>query len=532
MNPSHDDASSTKRRFGLQMTSPRIAIGLGLAAPLTILCAAGWQRSFSWPMTHDLPLMMYMAFLMDRFALLPHVDFFDMNVLGGYAAYLAIGKTFGYDALAMRWADLTVFAGIVALTLAAFRPLGRLSGWLTAVLFGISYLRMGPTLSLQREYLLLVPMLAAFAIAARWPASHPRAAPFFCGLAAGCAMTIKPPMGVIVLPLLVFLVRERRAMPASSPSLVVDISAVSAFLAAGVSIPLLTAACVLAYLGVLGAFVEIASSYLPLYGSMTAGHQVVAPSERLSYLLDAWFLFAPQDPWALGAALGAGAFFTGNSSSDSPQRRLASLVVGMTLAAALYPAIAGQFWKYHWLPYVYWILASSSLAFARISTWKELRSVCVPVALILLLILNTIRPDRAWGRLLIDHFPVEGTRPAEIAAFLEQRLAPGDTVQGMDWTDTGVIHGLLLAGARTATPFLSDFHFNHHVSTDYIRTLRDRFTMALDDSDARFVVRGKVGPFPSGPDTSRAFPALEALIARDYRRVVERPGYDIYERVR
>ncbi len=514
------------------MISPRVAVAIGVAAPLTILCAAGWQRSFSWPMTHDLPLMMYMAFLMDRFAQLPHADFFDMNVLGGYVAYLAIGKTFGYDALAMRWADLTVFAAIVALTLAAFRPLGRLSGWLTAVLFGISYLRMGPALSLQREYLLLVPMLAAFAIASRWPTSHPRAAPLFCGLAAGCAMTIKPPMGVIALPLLVFFVRERRASPASSWSLVADISAVAGILAAGVSIPLLTVASVLASLGVLGAFFDIAASYLPLYGSLTAGHQVVVPSERFSYLLDAWFLFAPQYPWALGAALGAGAFFMGKSSSDTRQRRLASLVVGMTLAAALYPAIAGQFWKYHWLPYVYWILASSSLAFARTDTWKELRSVCVPVALILLLILNTIRPDRAWGRLLIDHFPVEGTRPAEIAAFLEQRLAPGDTVQAMDWTDAGVVHGLLLAGARTATPFLYDFHFYHHVSTDYIRTLRDRFTTALDESDARFVIRGKVGPFPTGSDTSRVFPKLDALIARDYRRVVELPGYDIYERVR
>lgn len=475
--------------------------------------------------------MMYMAFLMDRFALLPHADFFDMNMLGGYVAYLSIGKLFGYGAAAMRWADLTIFATIAALTMVAFRPFGRLSGWFTTVLFGILYLRMGPALSLQREYLLLVPVLAAFAIAARFQPARSGLAPLLCGLAIGCAMTIKPPAGIMALPLLVFLVRERRALGAPS-SVVGDVVAVGAAMVAGIAVPVLAMTGVLAFLGVLGAFLDILTGYLPLYGSMNAGHQIVPPAQRVSALLDGWFLFAPQYPWALGAALGAGAFFMGDGRGDTRERRLAGLVVGMAIAFAFYPAISGQFWRYHWLPYVYWIVACSSLAFARTESWSDLRAVAVPVALICLLILDSTRPDRAWGRLLRDHVVIEGTRPAEIAAFLEPRLQPGDTVQAMDWTDAGVVHGLLLARARTATPFLYDFHFYHHVSSDYVRSLRRRFLAALDESDARFLVRGKVGPFPAGPDTSRDFPELDALLGRDYDRVVQQPGYDIYERRR
>jgi hypothetical protein len=484
-------------------------------------------------MTHDLPLMMYMALLMDRFGWVPHADFFDMNLLGSYAAYLAIAKTAGYEAAALRWADLTVFAGISALTVYALRPLGRLSGTYTAVLFGILYLRMGPALSLQREYLLVVPMLGAFAVAARWPEPRGDLAPLLSGFLVGCCMTIKPPAAILAVPLLVHFVAERRAATLPSRSLVADAVTVAVRITAGMALPLLVMVGVLAGLGALGAFVDIFTSYLPLYASITAGHRVVPASERLSYLLDGWFLFAPQYPWALGAAVGAGAFFAAGGTADSRQRRLGGLVIGMTLASVIYPMLSGQFWRYHWLPYIYWLVACSSLAFARIRTWRDAGSIAVAVVLILTLITDTIRPDRAWGRLLRDPTPpVEGNRPAEIADFLAPRLQPGDTVQALDWTDAGVIHGMLLARARSATPFLYDFHFHHHVSTDYIRGLRRRFVTALESSRARFIVRGKAGPFPTGPDTTRDFPELEALIQRGYGRVLERPGYEIYERVR
>jgi hypothetical protein len=482
-------------------------------------------------MTHDLPLMMYMALLMERFGWVPHVDFFDMNLLGSYAAYLAIAKIAGYEAAALRWADLTVFAGISAVTVFALRPLGRLSGTYTAVLFGILYLRMGPALSLQREYLLIVPMLGAFAVAARWPVSQGYLAPLLSGICVGCCMTIKPQAAILGAPLLVHFVAGRRAAALHARSLLAETATVAVRIAAGMTLPLFATIGVLVGLGALGGFVDILTNYLPLYGSITAGHRVVPASERLSYLLDGWFLFAPQYPWALGGAVGAGAFLAAGGMAESRQRRLGRLVIGMTLASVIYPMLSGQFWRYHWLPYIYWLVACSSLAFARVRTWRDAGSIGVAMLLILALVTDTIRPDRAWGRLLRDPAPVEGNRPAEIAAFLAPRLLPGDAVQALDWTDGGVIHGMLLARARSATPFLYDFHFYHHVSTDYIRGLQRRFLTALESSRARFIVRGKAGPFPTGPDTSRDFPELEALIQRDYGRVLERPGYEIYERV-
>jgi hypothetical protein len=301
-------------------------------------------------------------------------------------------------------------------------------------------------------------------------------------------------------------------------------------LGAGAGIVLLAMAIVLLLLGVFVEFFEILTYYLPLYGSMTAGHRVIPASERMSYLFDAWFLFGPQYPWALGAALGAGAYFAASADERAHERRFAGLVVGMALAFALYPAIAGQYWKYHWLPYVYWILACSSLVFARIRSWRDLRAVWVPMFLILVLILGTVRPDRQWGRLLTIHLASEGTAPSEIADYLGKHMLPGDKVQAMDWTNAGVVHGLLLAEAPPATSFIYDFHFYHHVSTDYIRGLRTRFLNELEASKARFLVRGKVGPFPTGPDTGAEFPELAALLQREYRQVFDRPTYEIFER--
>ena len=109
-------------------------------------------------------------------------------------------------------------------------------------------------------------------------------------------------------------------------------------------------------------------------------------------------------------------------------------------------------------------------------------------------------------------------------------MKPGDLVQAMDWTHAGVVHGLLLAEAQTATPFIYDFHFYHDVSTDYVKELRRRFVTGLEETEARFIVRGRVGPFPKGRDTDRNFPEFEALLEREYRPVLKRRRFTIYER--
>jgi hypothetical protein len=197
----------------------------------------------------------------------------------------------------------------------------------------------------------------------------------------------------------------------------------------------------------------------------------------------------------------------------------------MAVTFWLYPAVSGQFWLYHWLPLLYFSMACVGL----LATGHEGR----PLS-------GLIGTAIMYGSAIVVAFPIvfgdiphprkEGVAGVErMAALLRERLRDGDTVQPMDWTSAGALHGLLLARARPATSFLYDFHFYHHVSTPYIKGLRQRFLDEMKTASPRFVVRGQAGPFPTGPDTSRHFPELDRLLEANYIPVLVDPSYVVYE---
>jgi hypothetical protein len=119
----------------------------------------------------------------------------------------------------------------------------------------------------------------------------------------------------------------------------------------------------------------------------------------------------------------------------------------------------------------------------------------------------------------------------EIASYLRAHLAPGDTVQPLDWTG-GAVHAMLIARAPIATPFVYDFYFYHHVSNPFIQRLRARFMAAMRAAPPRFVIQIETQkPWPGGADTTREFPELQALLATDYTVASRGDGYQILERV-
>ncbi len=503
-----------------------IAVALGLAVPMTLLLAAAWRVSLGWPTMHDLPIMLYLAFLWERFGVLPHAGFFDMNLVGSYLGYRGIALVFGYGPVGLRWADLSLYLMIAGLTWLVLRSLGRLAGWVAAVLFGLVYLSLGPIMSLQREYLMLVPLIAAVVFALQGGLSGWLRA-LLAGGALGVAMTIKPTALVSAVPLVLFLAFERDAEERAGRLRALATSA--GWLALGVVAPLSLAGASLAWMGVLDEFWDIASGYLPLYREMNAVHEVLPAGERASDMLARWLNLGGHGQWLLGAAVGAAALGISMPPGD-PRRRQVALLVGMAVAFVLYPVLSGKFWPYHWLPMAYWLVVCTSLAVASLGGPRDLPRRLPALVIFVVLLLAMLRPDQGFGGLLEPRDEVSA--PAhEIAAFLGARLEPGDTVQPMDWTKSSVLYGLLMAEAALATSFVYDFHFYHHVSSPYIRQLRRRFVEELDTSNARFVVRGKVGPFPKGRDTSRDFPQLRRLLRRKYRRVADSPAYVILERI-
>jgi len=504
----------------------RLAGGV-VAGLLTLLCGLAWKASLAWPVVHDLPIMLYTAMLWDRYDVVPHAGFFDMNVLGSYVAYLGIGRVFGYDAPDVRHADLAVFLALGGATVYALRSAGWIVGWISAAVFGLVYLQYGPGMSLQREYLMLLPLALSVCMATRVKAGSLRALALLAGLCIGIAMTVKPQAAVAAAPIGAFLAFEAaRGEPA--PARRRAAFHALTWLAAGAALVLCLLVASLAWLGVTGAFFEIVTRYLPLYGEMTGLHRILEPGERAGYLATHWLRFGRQPGWVLAGVVGAAACVAGLERRD-PLRSRAALLLGLVAAFALYPLLSGKFWNYHWLPMVYWLVCCACLALSRLPETRHRTLRGVVVAGLAVMLVRAFPPAADFGGLLAPT-AARSTTAEQLADFLGDRLLPADTVQPMDWTKGSVVHALLLSEAKAATSFIYDFHFYHHVSSPYVQGLRARFLEELDAARPRFIVRSRLGPFPTGPDTSRTFAGLQRVLRSDYEKVADTLAYTVYER--
>ncbi len=128
------------------------AIFLVLLAALLIVQAA---FSLQWTPTHDEGPLFYEAFLMQNGAV-PYKDFFDFQMPGSFIAYYLLGLVSGFGSLRIRILDLTILAAILVITYLAMRRFGKPIAFAALILFGLKYLGGGPSLSLQREYLILI----------------------------------------------------------------------------------------------------------------------------------------------------------------------------------------------------------------------------------------------------------------------------------------------------------------------------------------------------------------------------------------
>jgi hypothetical protein len=269
-------------------------------------------------------------------------------------------------------------------------------------------------------------------------------------------------------------------------------------------------------------------NYWPLYSHLTDNHVTIAGLPRIEYLFDEYRKIGGFSLWMAPAKVGAYiALF--HSKLDILQRRLVILLIGLVVCYGIYPMFTGQFWKYHWFLFLFFILQIS--AFCLVARPEKKSNAIHLFPVLVLLAVFVITADLFFYRnLLLGYVPssTDFTRRDEIAAFLQNHLEPGDTVQPLDWTG-GILGGMLKSQAKIATPFVYDFYFYHHVSSDYIQGLRKEFIRDLERSNPRFIIQiARHGSPVSGEDTTRKFAELNTLLNENYRIVVEGNGYLIY----
>jgi hypothetical protein len=508
---------------------------LGLLAAL--LCAQA-GLSLRWRMEHDTPMLHYAAFLMDAHGRFPYRDIFETSMPGAFAFHYLVVRLFGYGDAAHRLVDLALLALLLGATCAFMRRFGRAPAVAAAVTFGLVYLSKGQTMSLQRDYVGVIP--AACALACLPPGfAKPAGLARFAAAGAlfGLSALFKPHLALglpVVFGALVAFRREGRERSRR------DLFRCAAACGLALLAPPLLAALWLYANSALADFVSISFHYLPLHLALTGSQQNLAGFDRAFYLFEQTLRFGGYGPLLLCA------LFAGYHFAAQPARRrettlsFAALAL-CALAYLVYPTLGGKFWDYHFMPTAYFLSLAAGMCFfaphgaRRVDAAFALRAslaVAVFVAAVCLQ-LNLPQYSASTLRALARGHaapPPKGGRVDEMAAALREQVGPGDKVQPLDWAN-GAVHAMLLARAPLATEFMYDYHFYHHTSTPVVRGLRREFLAQLRQTAPRFILEVKADkpwfPAAGSPD---GFPELYGHIEADYAVAFEGVGYVLYER--
>ncbi len=479
------------------------------------------QAAFSlrWHIVHDEAPLLYEAFLMQS-GNMPYRDIFDFQMPGAYILYYLLGLLSNFGPFRLRLLDLAILSALLFITFLLMRRFGNIPAAASALLFGLMYMQGGAFMSLQREYLFLPFIAAAYWI--HFQHDNLTARGFFIsGILFGLAAVIKPHAALGFIPLAFFHMAkfDKRPMRFLLP------------VGVGFALPILLVIAWLAFTNSLAPFLDIALNYWGLYSQINGQMEITPPETRLAFLLTQAVELGGYGIWLLPALIGI-------YIAPPENKRYAYVLAGLVICYALYPVFTGQFFEYHYIPLAYSLSLLSSLALSNpqrpITNYQSPIAKFLPHLSFFLLfaaILIHVRPSNTFIRQW-ENKPIAKTsdRAYVIAEYFEENLRQGDTVQPLDWTG-GTLLAMLQTRAPLATRYVFDFYFYHHVSNPYIQGLRKDFLRQLSEAKPRFIVEVTAidKPWISGEDTSREFPELREFLNQNYSIEVDEGDFIIYK---
>lgn len=500
-----------------------------LTLPLLGLLAASLAVvSLAWRIDFDTPLFLYIARLMD-WGYEPYRDINDQNLPGTYILNLLIFKIFGSSDFGVRLADLSCLTTLAALTWHALRPLGRAVAWAAPLLFTIHYLGAGPLFTLQRDFLLLLPISLALLFSTRFPALPWNPRLLIIGALYGFAALIKPHVLLGLPPTALYLMADhepRSFRPARGLHIFLILSLG------------LLSALVLGFLptvlaGAWPSFREMVSGYWPLYNDLN-GHFQVFPSAaaKIEYRALETSRYLAGSLLLLPALLG-----TWLAWSEAPPggrvRRHILLLLGLCVAFLAFAVIPGKIWDYHFLPWNYTLAILAALGLHAPGAGQRLRRSrnlgALVLAVLCLQLFAGQLPRLYYGALGGAANDPQNGRVDQITAYLKEHLEPGDLVQPLDITG-GAVHAMLRSDARLATSFIYGHVFFHHVSSPYTQNARKRFIAELREKHPRFFIEiRQTRWWTTGPGTSPKFDEMYQFLQKNYKVTLQGDGFNIHE---
>lgn len=506
---------------------PSLVVAVLLAGSLFLALQTAF--SLRWGVVHDGAFLHYIALLIDRYGYVPYRDILENSLPLTYWFHLGIGRTLGYGDLAFRVVDVVYLGALLFVTWRLLRPFGTLVSWAAVLSFGLLYQSFGQTMTLQRDYLCLLPLAGAIWLAGRRGGRRTRLV--LIGALFGVVASLKPHYIIGLPPVLVYALAGAngpgwRARPARR-------AVVEAFLLAALGV-VLAAAPPFLWVWARGGLPWLwanVTEYLPLYNRLSGNQELLGPGERWIYLYQTAQAFGGHAALLIPAAVGS-YFALVDLRLPAAQRRLATLLVVLLPLYVLTTFLAGKFWSYHWMPAFYFAVCLGALVLLPLQAPDGAPGRRVfAVAVFVVGLALTLRPaPETYGQLRgVAPQSAAQARAVEMAAFLRRELRPGDTVQPLDGITGGSMIALRQLDARLATRYIDDAPFYHHVSNPIIQAIRRDFIAQLEADPPRFVIAVPGASRPGGLD-SADFPELDRFIAARYRVALAGEDFLIYEK--
>ncbi|HTU51765.1 MAG TPA: hypothetical protein VMF56_14320 [Acidobacteriaceae bacterium] len=231
----------------------RTVLTIWLAACLGVFIV----RSIHWPQVNDPAQISYLCFLMDH-GFAPYRYLIEMNMPGIYLTNWSVAHLLGAGSLAWRAFDLLLISAACAAMICMARIYDWLYGFFAAAIFILFHGQDGPAQLGQRDFIVTVLFLCAYAFLFEALRQDKKWLLFFFGICSAAPITYKPQALLLTLFLLVALCWRLRSQqkPFLRPAMLS---------VAGMAVPILLVLGFLLEQHALKAFVVTERTLLPYY---------------------------------------------------------------------------------------------------------------------------------------------------------------------------------------------------------------------------------------------------------------------------
>ncbi|UZS00137.1 glycosyltransferase family 39 protein [Chondrinema litorale] len=487
--------------------------------------------SLEWKMMHDTPLLTYVAYLISEHDYKPYSEVFETSMPGSILFHILIGNIFGWEDFSFRICDIFLFIIFVIGIYGILSKISQRVALFGIIFWGFFYFSLGQYMQLQRDYIGVLPIILAILITISNRISNNYILQYIIiGSLVSLSFWIKPHLALGIIPIYIYLYNQRQNIKRF------DIHCkLILYLGLGFIVISLPIFIWLWSIGSINEWVEIFIKYLPLHTKLSGDHEIINSFKtKINYIFDHLSLLGGLQIWLLPFSLVLCFTYLNSKLIGSKNHKIMSLLIQMSICYFIYPAISGQFWDYHWLPFnLFFIITSSLFLLEHFNVSFPVNNLKVLQLSIFLFIvvfaINISRDAIMQLKGLEPRQPLNGL-VEELSNILKKETNENDLIQPIDWT-AGGIHSMLLAKRKLATRYLYDYHFYHDISSPYIKYLRQDFINSLKKVKPSFMLVMLDREFVSGFDTTDKFVELDNFIEENYIPFIKTEAYILYKKI-